>query len=305
MRLKTCGAYEWANIGGIVYTLLLIFGIYFLILFYTCPATYQPDQCARANCFGIIIILELLVNFLLFIIYSRRNDPQRWLQGVTILTNVKGAGKYCLECNRIAPLRSHHCRLCNMCVLRKDHHCFVTGACVGIANQRFFIVFVLWASIGGAVGSFFILMYLLQYVESNIYPFGWLKLLAPVAVIRWIISYEIFTNTALCILFSICAATSIVAIIFFGSQMFYTLNGYTMYDYHTLSRKIELHGDGETYSERLTSEFGLLSSEFGMRLRMVFGHYWAVNFIIPLLCFPNQLTADVARNLFSSYSKDM
>lgn len=33
-------------------------------------------------------------------------------------------------------------------------------------------------------------------------------------------------------------------------QMFYTLNGYTMYDYHTLSRKIELHGDGETYSER-------------------------------------------------------
>lgn len=85
--------------------------------------------------------------------------------------------------------------------------------------QRFFIVFVLWASIGAAVGSFYILMYLLRYVESNIYPFGWLKLLAPVAVIRWIISYEIFTNTAICVLFSICTATSVVAVIFFGSQV--------------------------------------------------------------------------------------
>lgn len=85
--------------------------------------------------------------------------------------------------------------------------------------QRFFIVFVLWASIGAAVGSFYILMYLMRYMESNIYPFGWMKLLAPVAVIRWIISYEIFTNTAICVLFSICIATSVVAIIFFGSQV--------------------------------------------------------------------------------------
>ncbi|VDO45593.1 unnamed protein product [Brugia timori] len=61
-------------------------------------------------------------------------------------------------------------------------------------------------------------MYLLRYMDFNIYPFGWLKLLAPVAVLRWIISYEIFTNTAICVLFSICMATSVVALIFFGSQ---------------------------------------------------------------------------------------
>ncbi|KHN72337.1 Putative ZDHHC-type palmitoyltransferase 2 [Toxocara canis] len=72
-----------------------------------------------------------------------------------------------MECDRMAPKRSHHCQLCRMCVLRKDHHCFMTGGCVGIANQ-----------------------------------------------------------------------------------MFYTLNGYTMYDYHTLCRRYELKGDGETYGER-------------------------------------------------------
>lgn len=101
--------------------------------------------------------------------------------------------------------------------------------------QRFFIVFVLWASIGGAVGSFYILMYLMRYMESNIYPFGWLKLLAPIAVIRWIISYEIFTNSAICVLFSICTATSVVAIIFFGSQVRIRFFDCSVFDFDFLS----------------------------------------------------------------------
>ncbi|VDN23537.1 unnamed protein product [Gongylonema pulchrum] len=133
MHLKARGAYEWANIGGVLYSLLLIFGIYSLVLFFTCPLTYEADQCARANIAGDEGSVHIFVAFIRP--NFRRNEPQRWLQNVAILTTTKGAGKFCLECNRMAPLRSHHCRLCNMCVLRKDHHCFLTGACVGIANQ--------------------------------------------------------------------------------------------------------------------------------------------------------------------------
>lgn len=62
-------------------------------------------------------------------------------------------------------------------------------------------------------------MYLHRYMDTNFYPFGWLKLLAPVAVVRWIISYEKFTNAAICVLFSVSSVTSVVAIIFFGSQV--------------------------------------------------------------------------------------
>lgn len=290
MRLRSLKTYDWVNVVGIACTLFLICGIYSLIIYFVCPAIYEPDECVFMTHYGAIIIVELLVNFFLFVIYSRRNDPQRWFQNNTVLITQKGAGNYCLECNRIRPLRSHHCRLCNMCVLRKDHHCFLTGACVGIANQRFFIVFVWWASIGTAFGSSFLLMYLLQYVESDFYPFGWTKFLAPVAIVRWLLSYETFTNTVMCTAFSISSATCIIAVLFFGSQMFYTLSGYTMYDYHTLSRKFELHGDGERYSERL---------------RMIFGHYWIINFIFPLLCCQNQLTENIAQNLFASFSKDM
>ncbi|VDN18510.1 unnamed protein product [Gongylonema pulchrum] len=71
MHLKARGAYEWANIGGVLYSLLLIFGIYSLVLFFTCPLTYEADQCARANIAGVVIVAELLINFFLFIIYNR------------------------------------------------------------------------------------------------------------------------------------------------------------------------------------------------------------------------------------------
>lgn len=71
MHLKVRGAYEWANIGGVTYTLFLIFGIYSLILFFTCPWTYHADQCARAHRLGIFIVVEILINFTLFLVYSR------------------------------------------------------------------------------------------------------------------------------------------------------------------------------------------------------------------------------------------
>lgn len=47
----------------------------------------------------------------------------------------KGPTKFCSECRRITPRRTHHCPLCQICVLRKDHHCMLTGGCVGLANQ--------------------------------------------------------------------------------------------------------------------------------------------------------------------------
>jgi hypothetical protein len=47
----------------------------------------------------------------------------------------KGPTKFCAECRKITPRRTHHCPLCEICVLRKDHHCMLTGGCVGLANQ--------------------------------------------------------------------------------------------------------------------------------------------------------------------------
>uniref|UniRef100_A0A915A9L8 Palmitoyltransferase n=1 Tax=Parascaris univalens TaxID=6257 RepID=A0A915A9L8_PARUN len=293
MRFHLLNGYQLANLCGISYTVFAIVGIISLVLFFSCPLTYGYEQCAHTKIIGVIVFFELTINFFFFQLYSKRNDPQRWSTSCLLSDDDqqrRSIGRYCMECDRMAPERSHHCPLCRMCILRKDHHCFMTGGCVGIANQRFFIVFVLWAGIGSALGSYYLLMYLLTFVEPNIYPIGWLKFIAPFAVGRWLASYESFSNMIMCLAFSLSTATSIAAFIFFFSQMFYTLHGYTMYDYHTLCRRYELKGDGASYTERL---------------QLVFGHYWILNFIFPQIWWPNRLTTEIARNIFDTRSKNL
>lgn len=178
--MRLCNSYQAANITGILYTVIVTASIIATVLLYSCPATCDRDVCEIVNYFGVFIMLELAINLILFVFYSRlddlfsfihflfihiivlsrklrktiaricqnyeviarkiwyfrKNDPQNWMNKVTFVVKFDDSGrKYCMECNRMAPKRSHHCLLCNMCVLRKDHHCFMTGACVGIANQ--------------------------------------------------------------------------------------------------------------------------------------------------------------------------
>lgn len=49
------------------------------------------------------------------------------------------------------PERTHHCKACKMCVLKYDHHCPWINQCVGIGNERYFILFMLWFALGTCV----------------------------------------------------------------------------------------------------------------------------------------------------------
>ena len=50
------------------------------------------------------------------------------------------------------PLLSVHCSHCRKCIYALDHHCYFLGHCIGRGNQRFFIVFCLYAAMGSAIG---------------------------------------------------------------------------------------------------------------------------------------------------------
>lgn len=72
--------------------------------------------------------------------------------------------------------------------------------------------------------------------------------------------------------------------------MFYTLNGYTMYDYHVNRLKNHLESDGDNFNERLA---------------LVFGRRWWLNFFIPQVWFNNEMTPKMAHNIFVNISKDL
>ncbi|XAO25425.1 hypothetical protein I312_104248 [Cryptococcus bacillisporus CA1280] len=54
----------------------------------------------------------------------------------------------CRKCDGPKPERTHHCSVCKRCVLMMDHHCPWINNCVGLHNQRHFVLFMAWLSIG-------------------------------------------------------------------------------------------------------------------------------------------------------------
>lgn len=105
-----------------------------------------------------------------------------------------------------------------ICVLRKDHHCFVSGGCVGLANQRFFIVFLFWATIGGALGTYLLFAYLNAQI-APLLPLNWLFYIGPVAVMRAIFGYETLFNAFLAVVSSLAFASTFGAAAFLGAQV--------------------------------------------------------------------------------------
>uniref|UniRef100_A0A7E4ZXI9 Palmitoyltransferase n=1 Tax=Panagrellus redivivus TaxID=6233 RepID=A0A7E4ZXI9_PANRE len=197
--------------------------------------------------------------------------------------------RFCEECNCICPRRSHHCPICDYCVLRKDHHCFFTGGCVGLANQRYFIVFLLHTTIGASIVVYLLGLYLNNHV-APMFPFGFLRFLGPVVGLRWIFGYD---DLFVCIcgtLLTFSVSITFGAAGFFVANIYYMLNGYTMHDYHTGRLKNAVECDGEDYTERIA---------------LIFGKHWALNFLFPLYWNPNILTPAIARNILLAGSKDL
>lgn len=54
----------------------------------------------------------------------------------------------CFKCESWRPERAHHCKYCNKCVLKMDHHCPWIANCVGYYNQKSFVLFLFYATIG-------------------------------------------------------------------------------------------------------------------------------------------------------------
>uniref|UniRef100_A0AC35TSX0 Palmitoyltransferase n=2 Tax=Rhabditophanes sp. KR3021 TaxID=114890 RepID=A0AC35TSX0_9BILA len=161
--------------------------------------------------------------------------------------------KYCMACRCVAPRRAHHCPLCEICIIRKDHHCFFTGGCIGLANQRYFMMFCLWAGIGTLYGLWFSTRYMQMFV-SEPWPFGFFKWLSPIAIGRWLGGYESMTTVLMSVFYTLNFGALFGTFGFFFAECFYTCVGYTMFDYHTGRLRDHIESDGENEKLLLKNE---------------------------------------------------
>ncbi|GAB5370088.1 hypothetical protein AAMO2058_001461900 [Amorphochlora amoebiformis] len=63
-----------------------------------------------------------------------------------VFASVKpGSGvTFCRKCHAFKPKLAHHCRICGRCISRMDHHCPWVNNCVGAANQKHFVLFLIY-----------------------------------------------------------------------------------------------------------------------------------------------------------------
>ncbi|KAM0746074.1 zf-DHHC-domain-containing protein [Meredithblackwellia eburnea MCA 4105] len=59
--------------------------------------------------------------------------------------------RVCRKCPLLAnglppekPERTHHCSVCRTCILKYDHHCPWISSCVGLHNERYFLLFLVY-----------------------------------------------------------------------------------------------------------------------------------------------------------------
>jgi hypothetical protein len=55
---------------------------------------------------------------------------------------------FCKKCDSNRPYRSHHCKICDRCIMKMDHHCPWINNCVGLKNQKYFFLFLLYSTLG-------------------------------------------------------------------------------------------------------------------------------------------------------------
>lgn len=154
--------------------ILLIFVAWILLLIsdlvvikYVVFAWFSDDDPAsekflRLHNAGIFILIAY--NFSLFLcsishMKAMSTDPGTIKEDVKVPPHLEAEARSCKICNhRWKPVRAHHCKLCKRCIFRMDHHCIWINNCVGMLNQKYFMLFLLYVALHAVLTLFLLAM---------------------------------------------------------------------------------------------------------------------------------------------------
>jgi len=71
--------------------------------------------------------------------------------------------RFCQKCSAPKPERAHHCRVCDRCILKMDHHCPWINNCVGHKNHKYFLLFLIYATLGI---SYLLVLIVATFIEA-------------------------------------------------------------------------------------------------------------------------------------------
>lgn len=156
---------------------------------------------------------------------------------------------FCKKCDKNRPFKSHHCSTCQTCILKMDHHCPWIFNCVGFANQKFFYLFLFYASLGDFLGAIGLLTKICDPSFSGMLNRPSRKINLQNNLFLEII--RVLKDPLLIILgFGLCIAMAIAIGFLFLYQTYLILNDSSSIDHKKNNHKCEI----EKFDKRVSTE---------------------------------------------------
>ena len=176
-------------------------------------------------------------------IYDDNNEKNRQLK----ILSPYDKKLFCQKCSMKRPSRAHHCKICNKCVLKMDHHCPWIMNCVGHANQKYFVLFLFYATLGDFIGFIILLQKSLELDFDHLSKYSEKKDI-----------FSVIMNPLILIASAILALSMTVSIGF----LFMVQLRFVFYNSTTIeSKKFENYRDSPYYYEKHFYNFKIVMGE--------------------------------------------